>query len=503
MVALMLLTSAASAARIKLYIDESRSMQLGLQTWFRPRCAQAAAMTRVTDLLRLENLRNYDVAAVWNQTESIQYSPEEIEAVKTFVAKGGGLLIIGNPGPHTQDRARFANDIFPQPVALPESRFSLNGLSGAFGPLFSNASRPGSPNYTSGHPLTDVSTLNQTRFGQPLSCLMGSPKDAKTIATAFGHPVIVALSYGKGRVIVCGASRLFMNYGKLPDVKLGKHDTEIAAQQDLLVHWLEWLSANSPCRESGEAKVPLRIPGRVVVSESGITVYTIPPFEPTARQLAGFWKKAWPELARTTGLSSPIELVSDLPSGAKLEVYLCAAEAGGLSAANRVALPAVGGDERLVGVLGHEVGHKLLGGCNTSVSEAFAEWLSIKALAAAGLSERARAKEAEKIKEYRDEDPTGSKLNVSDSTTEITKSKACQGKWIWILKELEREHGDTFLKAYVSALRSEVTLTNAARKSVNGVERKLTMGDHIRALSKAAGKDLAPWFKELGITSTD
>jgi hypothetical protein len=501
---LMILTLPfASAAPIKLYIDESRSLQLGIQVWFSPRFSQSVKKTRVTDLITLENLRNYDAMVVWNQMENIPYSPEELDAVKTFVTSGGGLLVIGTPGPYTKNRGQFVKGVFPKPEALPSADFSLNALSALFGPLFSNADRSGSPEFKRGIPLTDVSTLAGVTFEQPLSCLVGDLRGTETIVSAFGHPVIVARKYGKGRVIICGASRLFMKYGKLADRKLGKNDTEIAAQEDLLINWLEWLSAGSPVRDGNSANLPQRIPGRVRLSESGLIIYTIPQLEPKARQLAADWKKVWPELARITGLSSPVELGRGAMPETPLEVYLCASTAGGLSAANRIAIPAMGGDERLVGVLSHEVGHKLLGGCNTSVSEAFAQWCAMKGLAAVGFNQQAENELAEKLKTFRQEDPTGKKLDINDNINDVTKSRACQGKWIWILDQLEREHGDTFLKDYLSALRQNIDLRDPARKVVDGATQRLSMTDHIKALSAAAGKDLFPWFKSLGITWTD
>jgi hypothetical protein len=493
----------ASATPIKLYIDESRSMQLGIQVWLSPRFSQAVRETRVTDLIALQNLRRYDAMVVWNQVESIPYGREELDAVKAFVTNGGGLLVIGTPAPNAENRAAFAKGVFSRPDALPLAEFSLNAMSALFGPLFSNATRVGSPEFKPDIPLTDVSTLGGTTFKQPLSCLVGDFRGAETIVSAFGHPVIVAQKCGKGRVIICGASRLFMKHGKLAERKMGGHDTEIAAQEDLLLHWLEWLSAGSPIRDSRRADLPRRIPGRVRLSESGLVIYTIPQLEPKARQLVDGWKKVWPELARTTGLSSPVELVRDATSETPLEVHLCASPAGGLSAANRIAIPAMGGDERLVGVLSHEVGHKLLGGCNTSVSEAFAEWLAMKGLVAAGFGRQAEDSLGEKLKAFRQEDPTGKKLDINNHATDATKSKACQGKWTWILGQLEREHGDTFLKNYLSALRQQLDLTDAAFKVVDGATQRLSMADHVKALSAAAGKDLSPWFKSLGITWTD
>jgi len=494
------MTATASAVPPKVYLDESRSLQLGIQTWFSPRCSRAMRLSRVTDLITLENLRKYDVIVVWNQIEDIAYSKEELAAVREFVSDGGGLLIIGTPGPHTRKRATFRGRTFPRPEALPRDEFALNAMSGVFGVLFSNASRNGSPDFTTSSVLAPLSTVREVTFKQPISCLVGNLDGKGVVARAFGHPVIVAASFGRGRVIVCGASRLFMKHGELADRKLHKHDTEIAAQEDLLLRWLEWLAAHSPIRTADSAKLPNRIPGRLCMRESALVVYTIPQLAHEAEELVADWRKVWPELSRITGLSSPVELVNGATPETPLTVYLCASTAGGLSAGDRIAVPAKGGSERLISVVSHEVGHKLLGGCNHSVSEGFAEWMAIKGLEAAGFQDRAAEKVREKLQAFRKEDPDGTALNIIDDLSDIRKSPACQGKWIWILMTLEKEHGDTFLRDYLQALRRNVKLSNPVRKTVNGKEQRLTMADHVAALSAAAGRDISPWLVSLGIT---
>ena len=73
-----------------------------------------------------------------------------------------------------------------------------------------------------------------------------------------------------------------------------------------------------------------------------------------------------------------------------------------------------------------------------------------------------------------------------------------------MLGKLQDKYGDQFIRRYVVALRANVKLAGPARKILpNGRRAKLTMADHVRAFSKAAGEDLTAWFRELGITVED
>lgn len=490
---------AAPPAPIKMYRDESRCMQLGIPVWVHVRLSEGLFQTRVMDLIEIERLSKYDVIVIQNQVETIAYSPDEIEAVRDFVAKGGGLLLVGNPAPHIRHRARFAaGRLTESPRPLPVEQFSSNRLAALFDIAFTNAVRPGIPAFAPCDMLGHGLDTDKLTFKQPLGRLLCKTR-VVPLVLADGQPVVVAAEYQKGRIIICGASRLLAKYGTLPERKLGHTEPVIDAQRALLLNWLEWLAANSPVRTRSHETYPRSIPGRVHLMGDQIEVFTIPPLQDKAVQLLADWAKVWPDMAGYVGVHSPVELASDEP-GAKLQIYLRASPAGGLSGGTGISIPAMGTDERLIAILGHEVGHKLLGGCNTSVSEAFAEWLGARALAAVGQEAAAKAKLAGHLANFHTVDVTGRNLDIADPLTDIRQSPACQGKWIWILEELSREHGDDLIARYLEALRADLQLVKPARKLVRGREQQLTMADHVEALSRAAGRDLASWFKELGIT---
>jgi len=85
------------AAPIKIYVDESRSLQLGVSLWKHLHRRDGCFQTRVMDLITYERLRQYDVMVICNQLDDIAYSNDELTAVRRFVEDGGGLLIFGCP----------------------------------------------------------------------------------------------------------------------------------------------------------------------------------------------------------------------------------------------------------------------------------------------------------------------------------------------------------------------------------------------------------------------
>jgi len=488
-----------------IYVDESRSLQLPIVLWKHLGPRDGCYQTRVFDLITHERLRQYDLMIIWNQIDDIAYSEDELAAVRRFVAEGGGLLLFGTPKLDASERAPFRQGRFVDIKPVPANRCSQNQIAAFFGAAFTNASRFDIPRFPDGAKVNAQTKVDRLGFQQPLT-VVALPPAAEVLLYWHDDPVAAALSVGKGRVIVCGADRLFLQYGTLADRKQGKTDGVIAQQKALLVSWVNWLTEKSPARNKTATDLPEFVPGRMHLKTDQIDVYCIPQLGDRARKLVSNWQRVWKDFEAHTGLTSPLELVDGGASaGQRLQVYLRAAKAGGLSGGTSISIACLNEDEwRLIGVLSHEVGHKLLGGCNASVSEAFAEWMNVHGLAAAGFTKESREKTESHVADFLKADPKHNTLDVADRMTDIKQSRACQGKWIWILGQLEEKYGHDFLRKYLTALRQEVTLTGPARKRLpNGKQARLTMADHVRAFSKAAGTDLTSWFRELGITVED
>jgi hypothetical protein len=495
-----------AGAPVKVYVDESRSLQLPIVLWKHLKQRDGCFQTRVFDLITYERLRQYDVMIIWNQIDDIAYSEDELAAVRRFVTEGGGLLVLGTPHLDASERARFRQGRFVNIKPVPANRYSLNQIAALFGASFTNASRHDLLKFPGGAKVNSQTRADQLGFKQPFAVVNLPAAGFEVLLRWDDQPVAAALDVGKGRLIVCGANRLFLQYGKLADRKQGKTDDVIAQQKALLVSWVDWLAEKSPVRDKTATDLPEFVPGRMHLKTDQIDVYCIPQFESQAKRLVSNWERVWKDFEVHTGLTSPLELVDGGASAnQKLQVYLRAAEAGGLSGGTSISIASLNEEEwRLIGVLSHEVGHKLLGGCNVSVSEAFAEWMNARGLTAAGFTKESRAKIDDHIADFLKVDPSHDELDIADARTDITQSGACQGKWIWILGQLQDKYGQDFIKKYVVALRQDVTLAGPARKLLpNGRRAKLTMADHVRAFSRVGGEDLTPWFRELGITVED
>jgi len=374
---------------------------------------------------------------------------------------------------------------------LPEELFNVNQVAALFGVAFLRHTRTVEPNLNARHALHQGVDLSKVSFKQPVGALRVGPA-VEVLGTIADKPAIVALPHGKGRVIIVAAPRLFVEYGLLRDRKEGKTKDIIDEQARLLDGYLRWLAANSLnlgkllARDFGQGK---NVFPRGHIETDGCDIYFIPQLQPTAEKLAAQWEVVWADFSHYLGVSSPVEFVERRNPDEKLVVLLRAARGGGLSGGTRVSIPALGEESTLIGVLGHEVGHKLLRGVNVSTSEGFACWLGIRARRAVGLEKEADARLQAMLTEFRKVDPTGNKLDITDPLADIRQGGACQGKWVWILTELERKYGPDFLKRYVAVMRTKRI-------------RHLEMADVVASMSEAAGEDLTDWFRGLGIKAT-
>jgi hypothetical protein len=413
------------------------------------------------------------------------------------------VLVVGTHKAQAKRRAKWKQrkQRYEGLAAVPSENFAANQIAALFGVAVSNAWLRGEALFNTSSPLNRGVNLEQLDFEQALTVLLcANPKADPLILSRGRFPVAVAITKGKGRVIFCGAARLFMSQGSLLERKLGKTTTVLDAQRDLLDRWLRWLAEGRNSRGHKQNEYQAAILPSVQTSSGNAVFYCIPQLSDVSRRLESDWEKVWADLSTYLGVSSPVEFVAvDRPSE-KLQILVRASQAGGLSGGVRISIPGLAPKEMLIGILAHETGHKLLGGVNTSVSEAFAVWLGSRAKRVVGETPTPHAGLASHLAAFRKADPTGRRLDITDRMTDIKKSRACQGKWMHILIQLEEKYGDDFLRRYLACLRKGETLRGAHRKLVGGKPVRLTMEDVAKYMSQAAGEDLRPWLREMGIT---
>jgi hypothetical protein len=404
------------------------------------------------DLIDYVKLKLFDVIIIWNQIESLPYTQDELDSVEKFVAEGGGLLLLGNPGPHTKTKAKFQEGGgrtragFSNVAPVDPSVFCAAQMADLFGVVFTNATKSGKPIFNNQHIANKVAVLSRCNFDQPLAGLTCRSKSCQHLMSQYDMPVAVSVSHGEGRVIICAAHNLFQAYGSLTDRQAGKHAEIVNSQKALLDNWIKWLSFRKNSQKNSSSELPSDIYPRVKIPGQMADFYCIPQLRERTQRLVVDWNKMWADYSDYIGVSSPVEMVRFAKPGDRLTVFVRAAEAGGLSGGLRVSIPIMGDNWRAAGVLGHEVGHKLLRGIrqNHSTSEGFAEWMNYHGLKAAGYIDEAEKKLKENFENFRKVDPAGTKLDIADRKINARYGAACQGKWMWILYSLEKRFGDMY-----------------------------------------------------------
>jgi hypothetical protein len=469
-----------------MYVDVSRSIQLNQPVWHHlPGWQRCSSL----DLIRAQNLNKADLLVIRNIADSIPYTEAEIQAVKTFVRTGGGLLLIGNlsdsPGPF----APFQDGTWQKVEMLPTSRFASNQLAKHFGVSLTNTRHRGKPEFNAKAPLNLGIDLTPLCFPQALSALRLREKARGELVHAWGEPVAVARQHGEGRVIVCGASWLFWRRG---DPK------EFAAQQALLEKWCRWLIAGREARPTSLPALPHRIDPPLSLETKHAVFLHIPQLADETKRIAREWKDVWAVLQTTTGLPSAMALAPPQEGDGRMRVHVRAALRGGYASEACIGMAAMGRKSDRISLLGHEVGHKLLGGPTHGVSEAFAEWLSCLCLRSCGCEKVAAETERKYATAFRAVDPDGTALDVADPKASTEHFHACMGKWSWIIGYLETRYGTDFLKHYVAAMNKRFSMDGSHHRLRDGQRIQITMADMVLAMSDAAGRDLSPWFRSIG-----
>lgn len=266
-------------------------------------------------------------------------------------------------------------------------------------------------------------------------------------------------------------------------------------QKKLLFAWLHWLAeGRKPGKEekNQEHEYPRYIMPRESLETTIATLRFVPQLADRAETLSLLLQKICAGYCAFLGPeNSHFETTPQLK-----KVVLHGHFAGGYAGGGGIGVAATGPTEGMAAVLAHEIGHTLLGGGEHAITEGFAEYLMIHGLRYAGYTEFADETLAKRLRIFEEADPTH---RVIDSST--VHSKAATTKWIWILTELEKKYGSSFFREYATALRTsdKFKLIGSHDKEVNGKRSRLTTDDIVHHMSIAAGEDLRPWFRELGI----
>jgi len=444
--------------------------------------------TQVWDNIQYDVLRNYDVLRIDNQTELLPYTRDELKAIEKFVTNGGGLLLLTNAGGRGfrsyGPGARYA----PRVASYSNTGWCASQIMELFGVGLLDIVSEGAPSLVKSHELNADVSPDAMDFKQRFGYLMVPRRGCEILAEANGTPTVVTLQSGKGRVLICASDQHLM-YAPPHLVK---------ANTEMLYTWTKWLGERSPNIRQPAAGLPRSIPGSYRVSSELCEVVTIPQLAEQARRTLAVWEQTWPILSEMTGVSRPLGMKAGPAGEGKMEVHIVAVKSGGLARGRGVWIPGLQfPDHEIAAMLGHEVGHKLVGGSASATSEGLANYLAIRVMQRLGFGEGDR-REAEYSNRVKEAESRGVRIDVNDEVRMAQARELHTNKWTTMLFEFQEKYGDDFLCRYIACLRKDVNLVDSHHKSVNGKVVQIAFDDIRRALEAAAGEDLSEWLSGHG-----
>jgi hypothetical protein len=377
------------------------------------------------------------------------YLPEDIALVRAFLEEGGGVLVLGDFGTFRD-----------------EKDYRLNEIARAFGAEFAEEAAK--------EPLRadpDLRAEDVRTYGGK-TVRLERPEDWKILLRdADGRVVLARRSVGKGSLAL--GSRALA--GQKPD-----------ATDPINEAWwrplLRDLARGKPVdpRRPPQGKMPER-----EVERDGLRIRYSEYLEATADEIFAIYARSRPALERILGVPPAPDMLTSL--------ILLPTGGGGFSSGREIGLGIWWGGfpkERygMVELLGHEATHSwVLPFAEPLWNEGIATYVGIALGRELGHREEADATLRRWIEGARRHDPDLTRMDLA--AEEGIPHEVRMAKPMWIFEELRKETPD-ILARYFRAKRTLIDPKTARRY---GAE------DSVAVLSQAAGRDLFPWFRSLGV----
>ncbi len=414
-------------------------------------------------ILNTNVLDIHDVLVTSQSYPTNSFLPGEVEMITAWVASGGGLWIAAN-------RRGVAN-------AFPSSAYPLQPLAGAFGVTFNAATRQGSIVIRT-HAVTAGVTnlvLDADPTDNLLSLVSGSWE--VLVEDAAGSPVIVARSFGSGRVIISAQDAMISDPFQNPTI----------SNVTLMRNLVRWLA--EPRRGNRALAMPFRILPENVVS--------VGPFE--FRYPATVVQTAGVEFVKPN-MSAIIEALENSIHKVGLDQtmrFVILAGGGGYRGGAEIGLGSDIPPAGMLQVAAHELTHSF-----DATSGQHPEWMhgwpSFAAIRTARLPGYGGAFQAEGDLEYQQRVAAfvGYELANGTNPLEITEldrgiggnAWAIGGKLMRMIEELESLHGADFMPRFYRLKRRYHGRDTAPRDT----------SEMVRLFSLAAGADVYPFFVTKG-----
>lgn len=388
------------------------------------------------------DLRRFNVVVTFQQDRNAQdYTTEEVESLKAFVASGGGLVIIGGAPWSARERMRWP----------------LNRLAKQFG-----ASILGTHAVYQGNPVPDL------EFSA----------DWTPVKEADGNrPIAIRRTWGKGRIVLLSSVQIVAWSAAAP----AHAPDSVQMRGGFLADLIRWTAKGS----------------RPDASDTCLPVHLFPELEYQLGKLQVFYARNQnPEVVQALKEDVPqvkTWLSQWLGSSGTEEttcMTLVSGEGGGFATGKSVMVAAIS-REGLLSVFAHELSHNVLGPANDDggawcgqwpalFSEAHAGWFQRKTMAKLGYDCH-----HDELLNVGMDDPAFAQIDLAS----CPEGAAEWRKLFWVLQKLDDRYGTTWYPRWLwvknTRWRDDPT-------------RVLSWDDVVQDMSIAVGEDLFPFFRRIG-----
>lgn len=392
------------------------------------------------------DLTNVNLLALSGNDHHVPYDAKSIRHVRRYVEDGGGLLIMADGNAETV------------------TRMSIQAVAREFGARFVGTPAQGAPK------AVDPFRPDKIELRRGGTLALNSDWKSLIVDEA-GGVLLARRKVGKGNVLV-SVRGLF---GSNPD-----------ASDNINAAWIKPLLASVASGKTVDRSRPPQ--GQFAELTRQVGPLTLEFHEGTAKfaeDISREYKEIRPHLVAITGVEPAPGMITRmlmLPTGG-----------GGFSSGERIAIGTWWGDYPthrypMVELIGHEAGHSWVLPYPEPVwNEPIATYLGIE------VGRRMKMPEADET--LRRAVEAARKLDPEFKTIDLLDPKAPNavvwGKTFYIFEELEKKIGPGAMAKYFRAKRQ---LAKPGRPT------GYSMHDCVAVWSNAAGRDLFPWFRSLGMS---
>ncbi len=396
------------------------------------------------------DLTNANLLILQSAASPCRYTPEDIKAVRRFLAEGGGVVVLG-------DYALFRE----------EKEYHPNTLLKSFGARFTDTAAQ--------KPLAGDGILADEKIASysPKIITLDESADWQTLVKdAQGRPVMAKRLVGKGQLLVASRSLC----GHNPNASDPIND--------------QWLRPLLGQISAGKTIDPRRRPKNQtpenLTQRDRLPVRYSDYMKPYADAIYEVYDECFPVIEELMGVAPSDGMLTSL--------ILLPTGGGGFSSGSSIGLAAWWGnfpEKRygMVELITHESVHSWVHPFPEPIwNEGIATYVGILAGMKLGLGDDAKATLDGWIRGARRHDPNMDKLDIVHGKD--IPHVVHMAKPMWIFEQLRREKPDIVARYFQT------------KRKLARPERikRYTADDSVVVLSIAMDRDLFPWFRSLGIT---